>query len=103
MAKLSDETLEEARNMIRAGDIDGVGEWMARNRILIDREFALETFRKMASVGEYERAVRFFDRVFVDMDPAADARAALVKLGALAVAALGALGGIAFLVWMVVG
>lgn len=67
MRKLSNEELEVGRKLLRAQDYDAFDQWMVRNRVTYDREKVVHTMR-MINKGDPQRAITFFDQVFVDQD-----------------------------------
>jgi len=98
MAKLSEEVLAEGRTFVEAQDLEGLKVWCETHAPTVTWSEVEKTFALIFKAGDTPRALKLFDRFFPTVDPARDVRQALAKLGCLLFLALGALGGVVYLV-----
>ena len=96
--KLDQPTLEIGRAAIRNGDLASLVTWVTAHAPLVDVKLIRDTYTSLFRYGDTEKGLKLFDRMFQDYDPAMDARYAILKLGAVVLGVLGALGGLLYLV-----
>lgn len=94
MARLSEETLNEGRALIRTHDLDGLVAWVKRTRVLIDVEVTRKTFERLFRAGNTERALKLFDVAFLTADPAREWAIFGAKIAFTLFVILGLLGGV---------
>jgi hypothetical protein len=78
MAKLTEYQLEEAREHLRNWDLHNFEFWMRKNKIVVDYNMVMDTFRKIEKTGDTEKALRIFNAVFPYLDPKVDR---FIKIG----------------------
>ncbi|MHA2066224.1 MAG: hypothetical protein ACXABY_17770 [Candidatus Thorarchaeota archaeon] len=102
MAKLTEVALEEGRDFIRAKNLDGFMKWIDNNNIVISRVVVKDTYSRLFKLGDTEKALKMFEKVFPGMDPTADIVGGLAhigfKVGCAVLLGLGALGGLVYLI-----
>jgi hypothetical protein len=98
MAKLSAEVLEQGRERIRAGDLDGFMAWVKEHVPFINLGTVRDTYTMVFKANDTVRGLRLFDKVFPEVDTARDLREGLVKLAFRGMVFLGALGGVIYLI-----
>lgn len=108
MSVLSDEVLAIGREYAAVGDIDGLMRWVSDNAAAFYSEGELrKTFSMPILVGDAPRAVKLFDKLFIGYDPEAERakrrRVVRGSFGCFALILLGVLGGVAYLVMLIVG
>ena len=83
--------------MVRSHDFDGFIAWIGRTRVAIDLDLVKTAFGSCFKSGETTKALRLFDATFPMVDPTVDRIVAYLKLTFIALAILGLLGGVAYL------
>jgi hypothetical protein len=103
--KLSDEVLDEGRTHIRARNLDGLKAWVEKHAYSISAEEVAKTYKLLFMAKDTTRALKLFDKVFTDLDPVLDVLGARIKTAVSCVSVcligLGCVGGIAYLIVMV--
>jgi hypothetical protein len=97
MAKLSAEVLEQGRDRIRAGDLEGFMAWVKKHVPLIKLEIVRDTYTTVFKYGDTEKGLKLFEKVFPEVDMAKDIRELLFKMGIALMVLLGSLGGVVYL------
>lgn len=81
MAKLTEYQLEEAREYLRNWDLHNFEFWMRKNKIVVDYNMVMDTFRKIEKAGDTEKALRLFNGVFPSMNTQFDRFIQIIKIG----------------------
>ena len=97
MAKLSEEVLEEGRQLLWKEDIDGFMEWVGRTGVFVDKAVVRQSYEFFFAAGAPEKAIEMFDGTCPKWDPAEDRRHLAVKLGITLLVVLGIVGGLGYL------
>jgi hypothetical protein len=98
MAKLTPEVLDAGRILVRAKDMDGFKVWCERHAFTVSWSEIEKSFGPLFKADQVDMALKLFDKFFPSVDTARDVRQGLGRLGCVLFVALGALGGIVYLV-----
>jgi len=82
MVKLNEQTLEQARELIRAKDLDGVMAWVAASGVDIDNDLLRSTFDKCFRDDDTYKALKMFQAGFAEGEPLADEESIRAKAAA---------------------
>ena len=100
--KLSPEVLEQGRDQIRSGDLEGLMSWVGTHAPQMSVEEVRRLFGNVLKWKDTEKALKMFDAGFVDYDAGQEARIVLFKFGYDAYVALG-LPGVGIVLLIVLG
>lgn len=98
MAKLSEEVLDEGRDLVRAKDLEGFKVWCGKHAYTVPWAVLEKDFSMLLRHDQVDMAVRLFDKFFPKVDPTSDVALGLMKLGCIGFVALGVIGGVLYLV-----
>ena len=101
MAKLSDEVLEEGRALVEAKDLAGFKLWCEKHAYTVTWSELEKTYTPLFKYDQMDMALKLYDKFFPELDNAKHVRGGLIRLGCFVFIGLGALGGIVYLVSVV--
>lgn len=102
MARLSEEVLAEGRALVRAKDMEGLKLWCETHAYTVTWSEIERSFAPLFKYNHLQMALKLFDKFFPDLDNAKNVRRGLARLGCLIFLGLGALGGVVYLISVLV-
>ena len=103
MAKLSKETLDAGRELIRNKNLDGFMAWLDDNNIVISRAVTRNTYSRLFLADATDRALKMFDEIFPAMNPTIDIAGELGKLALKGLGIAASIGGLLYLIRKMTG
>lgn len=96
--KLSEEVLAEGRAQVEAKDMAGFKVWCEKHAYSVSWSEVERSYAPLFKHDHMDMALRLFDKFFPELDNAKHVRKGLMRLGCVVFLALGALGGVVYLV-----
>lgn len=103
MSRLSEDVYQEGLGLTRAQNLPGLMGWCRTHTPHMDLAVVEQTFRTVFSLRDVAQGVRFFEAAFKDYDPMLERIRIGARLFGYGFVTLGLLGGIIYLIRVILG